>query len=140
MKAYVVDAGVAVKWFLPEVHWEAAWHLLDSSTALHVPTFFELEFGNIVCKKVRRMELSQQDANLMFEQLGRVTIKRHPDTTLVRAALDLAHHLRQSLYDCLYLALALHLKIQLVTADRRFHRALRNTPSAPHLLWIEDLA
>jgi hypothetical protein len=39
------------------------------------PAFFELEFGNIVCKKVRRSELSQQDANLIFEHLGRVTIK-----------------------------------------------------------------
>jgi predicted nucleic acid-binding protein len=75
----------------------------------------------------------------MLEQLGRVTINRHPDTRLLRAALDLAHPLRQSLYDCLYLALALQLKTQLVTADQRFRQALRNTTLASHLLWIEDL-
>lgn len=139
MNACVVDASVAVKWFLPEVHWEAAWRLRDSQTALHVPAFFELEFGNVLCKKVRRGELSRQDANLMLEQLGRVTINRHPDARLIRAALDLAHQLRQNLYDCLYLALALQLKTHLVTADQRFHHALRNTTLASHLLWIEDL-
>lgn len=139
MNTCVVDASVAVKWFLPEIHWEAAWRLRDSQTALHVPAFFELEFSNVLCKKVRRGELSRQDANLMLEQLGRVTINRHPDTRLLRAALDLAHPLRQSLYDCLYLALALQLKTQLVTADQRFRQALRNTTLASHLLWIEDL-
>jgi predicted nucleic acid-binding protein len=135
----VVDASVAVKWFLPEIHWEAAWRLRNSQTALHVPAFFELEFSNVLCKKVRRGELSRQDANLMLEQLGRVTINRHPDTRLLRAALDLAHPLRQSLYDCLYLVLALQLKTQLVTADQRFRQALLNTALASHLLWIEDL-
>ena len=139
MKACVVDASVAVKWFLPEVHWEAAWRLRDSQTALHAPAFFELEFGNVLCKKVRRGELSRQDANLMLEQLGRVTISRHPDVRLVRAALDFAYQLHQSLYDCLYLALALQLKTRLVTADKRFHQSLRNTTLTSHLLWIEDL-
>jgi predicted nucleic acid-binding protein len=139
VNACVVDASVAVKWFLPEVHWEAAWRLRDSQTALHAPAFFELEFSNVLCKKVRRGELSRQDANLMLEQLGRVTINRHPDARLVRAALDLAHQLRQNLYDCLYLALALQLKTHLVTADQRFHHALRTTTLASHLLWIEDL-
>lgn len=139
MNACVVDASVAVKWFLPEIHWEAAWCLRNSTTALHAPAFFELEFGNVLCKKVRRGELSREDANLMLEQLDRVTIVRHPDARLVRAALALAHQLRQSLYDCLYLALALHLKTQLVTADQRFHQALRNTTLASCLLWIEQL-
>ena len=139
MNACVVDASVAVKWFLPEVHWEAAWRLRDSQTALHAPAFFELEFSNVLCKKVRRGELSRQDANLMLDQLVQVTITRHPDARLVRAALDLAHQLRQNLYDCLYLALAVHLKTQLVTADQRFRQALRNTMLASHLLWIEDL-
>ena len=139
MNACVVDASVAVKWFLPEIHWEAAWRLRDSQTVLHVPAFFELEFSNVLCKKVRRGELSRQDASLMLEQLGRVTIHRHPDTRLVQAALDLAHPLRQSLYDCLYLALALQLKTKLITADQRFRQALRNTTLASHLLWIEDI-
>jgi predicted nucleic acid-binding protein len=59
VNACVVDASVAVKWFLPEIHWEAAWRLRDSQIALQVPAFFELEFGNVLCKKVRRGELSR---------------------------------------------------------------------------------
>lgn len=75
----------------------------------------------------------------MREQLGRVTISRHPDVRLVRAALDFAYQLHQSLYDCLYLALALQLKTRLVATDKRFHQALRNTTLTSHLLWIEDI-
>jgi predicted nucleic acid-binding protein len=65
----------------------------------------------------------------MLEQLGRVTINRHPDARLTRAALDLAHQLRQNLYDCLYLTLALQLKTQLVTADQHLTHTYSFSPS-----------
>jgi predicted nucleic acid-binding protein len=45
----------------------------------------------------------------------------------------------RSLYDCLYLTLALRLRMRLVTADRRLLDALIGTVFASHVLWVEDV-
>lgn len=52
MSLYVVDAYVAVKWFVLEIHNEAALRLRHSAYQLHVPNFFLLEFGNSVIQIV----------------------------------------------------------------------------------------
>jgi predicted nucleic acid-binding protein len=136
---YVVDASVAVKWFLAEVHWEAAARMQGPEHRLHAPAFLSLEFGNVLCKKIRRGEISPQDAQTMLDKLQRVNIHRHQDELLFGPAFQLANEARRSLYDCLYLTLALRLRTCLVTADRRFFDALIATEFAPHLLWVEDL-
>jgi predicted nucleic acid-binding protein len=43
----------------------------------------------------------------------------------LEAAITLATQLRHSLYDCLYLALALIERVQLITADQRFVERVR---------------
>jgi predicted nucleic acid-binding protein len=48
MSLFVVDASVGVKWFVPEVHSDAARRLQDPVHQLHVPTLFDVEIGNIV--------------------------------------------------------------------------------------------
>jgi predicted nucleic acid-binding protein len=53
MSLYIVDASVAVKWFLPEPYTDAASRLCHPDYQLHVPALFDLEFSNIVCKKIR---------------------------------------------------------------------------------------
>ena len=139
MSDYVVDAGVAVKWFLTEVHWAAAARIQGRENRLHTPAFFSLEFGNVLCKKVRRGEISSQEAGTILDKLQRVNIRRHQDELLLGPAFLLATETRRSLYDCLYLTLALRLRIRLVTADRRFLGALIGTGFASHVLWIEDI-
>ena len=55
--AYVIDASVAVKWFVPEVHSEHALRLLRKKFALLAPELIQAEFGNILWKKCRAGEL-----------------------------------------------------------------------------------
>ncbi len=50
MSHYVVDASVAVKWFVPEAHSDSALRLRDQAHTLHVPAFFTLEFANACAK------------------------------------------------------------------------------------------
>ena len=45
MNTYVVDANVAIKWFVPEIYQEAARRLRQSDYVLQVPDFLFLEFG-----------------------------------------------------------------------------------------------
>ena len=54
MMKVVVDASVAAKWFLPEIHSDAAARLLDPAIALYAPDLIVPEFGNILWKKIRR--------------------------------------------------------------------------------------
>jgi predicted nucleic acid-binding protein len=58
---------------------------------------------------------------------------------LLSAALDLAISLNQTVYDCLYLALAEARDSVMVTADRRFHDVVSGSVWADRVLWIEDV-
>ncbi len=48
----MVDANVAVKWVLPEIHSDVASRLLTSDYTLSVHDFFFSEIGNIFWKQV----------------------------------------------------------------------------------------
>jgi len=135
----VVDASVAVKWFLPEIYSEAARRLRNTAVRLHAPAFMTLEIGNALCKKVRGGEITAALADTVLRELQHLPLQRHPDELLFPAAVRLAHSTRQSLYDCLYLALAVALGGRLVTADRPFLQSLEQGPLAAHLCWVEDL-
>lgn len=139
MSQYVVDAGVAAKWFLPEVHSTAALRLRRATYHLHVPRLFLLEFGNIVCKKTRRGELTPDEGRGMIAGLRALPLRYHANELLFPKALALAFQTQHSLYDCLYVALAVQVGGAMATADRKLYDALRDTEHAPHLVWIEDL-
>ncbi|MGE3978309.1 MAG: type II toxin-antitoxin system VapC family toxin [Nitrospira sp.] len=137
--AYVIDASVILKWFIPEEHSELALRLKDSDVRLHAPAFLMLEVGNVLSKKRRRGELTTQDAEDIWRAFRRAPIRRHADETLVLGAFDLANHTKQSLYDSLYLALAMQLNLSFLTADRKFYNGLQHSEYRSRLLWIEDL-
>jgi len=59
--------------------------------------------------------------------------------SLVESALEIAVSFGRTVYDSLYLTLALSRQCQLVTADRRLYNSLRRGPLAPTLLWVEDI-
>ncbi|MDR4494198.1 MAG: type II toxin-antitoxin system VapC family toxin [Nitrospirales bacterium] len=43
MTGYVIDASVAIKWFIPEIHSDAARHVSPIQAPLHVPDFIRLK-------------------------------------------------------------------------------------------------
>ena len=53
---------------------------------------------------------------------------------------DIADRQGLSVYDGVYLAVAVALEAPLVTADRRLLHALTGSDLARHVLWIEDVA
>jgi predicted nucleic acid-binding protein len=53
MRRYVVDASVAVKWFVPEIHSAEALRLLSSDCELLAPDLLPSELGNIRAVPVR---------------------------------------------------------------------------------------
>jgi len=139
VSGYVVDASVAIKWFIPEIHSEAAVQAKSVRQQLHVPAFLTLELGNVIAKKIRREELTRADGETVLKELRDLPLQRHADERLFPAAYKLTLDTRQSLYDCLYLALAETINGRLITADRKFYNALAGGPYGRRLIWVEDL-
>jgi predicted nucleic acid-binding protein len=139
LSVIVVDASVGVKWFVPEVHAAEARRWRDGSDELHAPAFFfDLEIANILWKKVRRAEITRADADQILGLLPALPLTRHPEPPLLTAAFDLADRTQRTVYDCLYLALAVRLGGRMVTADQRLCNSLAGTPWAANICWVGD--
>jgi predicted nucleic acid-binding protein len=134
----VVDASVAAKWFAPEIHQAAALQLLDDRYELLSPDLITAEFANILWKKVRRLEITDHEAREAVRLFHQVSLKIIDSRSLITYALELAMTMGCTVYDCLYLALALLENCRLVTADRKFYNALKDGPFASNLLWVEE--
>ena len=140
MIAIIVDASVGVKWFVPEVHAAEARQWRNGPDVLHVPAFFfDLEIANILWKKVRRGEITRADADLIREQLSALPLVRHPEIPLLASAFDLAVQAQRTVYDCLYLALAMQLGGRMLTADQRLYNSLAGSPWASCICWVGSL-
>ena len=59
--------------------------------------------------------------------------------TLIEPAFEIAHLSGRTVYDSMYLALALLNDCRMVTADRKLCRALEGGPFAALTLWVEEL-
>lgn len=114
--------------------------MLNASHTLHVPDCFSLEVDSILCKKMRRGEISEDEAQEVRSALEIFPMQKHPFHLLRDAAFEHAGQTRTSPYDCLYLILAMALRGEMVTADRRFYETIsRQQLSGHHLCWVEDL-
>ena len=99
MTAWVIDASVILKWFVPECSSELALRLKHTGAHLHAPTFLTLEVGNVLSRKRRRGELTAHDAEDIWRAFRLAPVSRHADETLVLAAFDLAQLTKQIVYD-----------------------------------------
>ena len=139
---FVIDAGVAIKWYVPEICEAEAKRFLDPSYSLHVPELLFPEFGNILWKKARVLrvpEITVTEGRNILRLLLSVPLMVHPMAPLLEPAYDLAvGPERPTVYDSCYLVLARALGCRLVTADRSFYDAMRKGPAGPFLLWVAD--
>ena len=139
MSVYVVDASVSAKWFIEEEHREAALSVLDQSHQLHAPEFLFLEMDSVICKWVRRGVVNQKEGASVRRALRQYPIKLHPHLTLLDPAFAIASGEGRSVYDSLYIALAILLDAQMLTADRKLYNALKKSPFKKNITWVEDI-
>ncbi len=139
MSRYVVDASVGIKWFVPEVHSEAAQRLLNSSHNLLVPDLFFPEIGNILWKRVRRGEGTPDHARDTLAEFSTVPLEVYESQPLMPVALDIAVQTDRTVYDSLYLALAILSQCQMVTADLRLFNSIASSSFADNILWVESV-
>lgn len=146
-KEYVIDASVAVKWFLDEVHSEDAHEWLlkyqeDLDAYWCAPELFYTELSNALYKAVKRQELDLDDAQgILQTALEDRLVKPLPSAPLLPLAIDLAHALKHdAVYDCLYLAMALEEAAVLVTADKVFFKKVAKSEFQQYITFITDIS
>jgi len=135
---YVIDASVAVKWYIPETYEQEATGLLKGRHQLHVPELILPELGNIIWKKVKRAEITGVEAENIVAAVSRKRWMIHSHKNLLKSAYTGAEATGQTVYDWTYLSLAMSLAYEFVTADEKFYRSLENTAFKNNLKWIGD--
>jgi predicted nucleic acid-binding protein len=124
----VIDASVAVKWVLDEPGSEAAVALCDQE--LIAPVLWLAEVANALWRRARIGEITNDQAAALVSELLNAPVASIAIEPHLEAALKLATEIDHPVYDCIYLALALHHRTHVVTADRRFVFAASSTAHA----------
>ena len=136
MKACVVDASLVAAAFFQEPHAASAREVLASDRPLYAPDLISAEFGNVIWKRYGRREITEEEAAQLMADFLRLPLQITPTGELADVALQLAMRTGRTVYDCLYLALAVRTNSVLVTADKRLVNALAGSPLAKHVTAI----
>jgi predicted nucleic acid-binding protein len=122
----VIDVSVAAKWVLSEPESERANALLGLDTLI-APGLWLTETANVLWKYWRRGLLRADEVRERIDTLQSLPVQSVHDDGLAGIATGLAISLDQTVYDCLYLAVAVTRSAVLVTADRRFLDAVEKS-------------
>ena len=115
----VVDAAVAIKWFVAEPLRPAALRLLDPDTALHAPDLILADLAETVRLRLQRGAMAPEQARLALRHAPACFERLHPAREIHEQALELGLRLGLPAAPCFYLACARTLDAALVTADAR---------------------
>lgn len=134
--AVVVDSSVAIKWLVDEPHSDRAAERLrawaGAGLQLLAPDLIAAEVANALYKRVRRGDLTHDDAQALLAQLLDLGIELAPLSVLTPDALRLAHRFGSAAcYDAHFLALAAREGCELWTADERLWNGVRR-----ELAWV----
>jgi predicted nucleic acid-binding protein len=131
VSAYVLDASVAAKWFLPgdQEHFKTeALSVLQEYAAgrlrLIVPDLFWPEIGNILWKASRLGRMSKPSAAQAIDILREQSFPTYPSFPLFHNAFTIAINFDRTVYDSIYIALTVEMNAIFLTADERLANAL----------------
>jgi predicted nucleic acid-binding protein len=134
----VIDCSIAAKWVLHEAGHIQALDLLQEEragkVALTAPDLLLVEFASLIAKRTRRKQISPDTAQDSFRLMQQAAPMLFATQPLLEAALKLAVDHQLSLWDSVYVALAIALDCPFITADERLFRSGRGRHPAMRLL------
>ena len=129
--AFVLDCSVTMAWVFSDEASESTDRLRESliEDTAFVPALWPIETGNVLLMATRRGRIATDDWQQIRENLEALPIHIDPVSTdrVLGAVLDLAHAHRISVYDAMYLELALRMRLPLATLDRALAAAAQAT-------------
>jgi predicted nucleic acid-binding protein len=138
LTSYVLDASVAAKWFLRvgEPLAAEALQLLKSyktgETDFLVPDLFFAEFANILWKAQLRGRCDAPLVDSAVREMISMALPAFSSFSLIEAAIQIARAYQRTVYDCIYVALAVETRSEMVTADERLANSLPGLP----VIWL----
>ena len=138
----VVDASLALKWFVDEEDSDKARALSRgwsaSGVGIIAPYLMLAEIANALHRKVVDGQLTLESAAEILEDLDTSEIEFYNAPSIHAGAARIAGRIGQgAVYDSVYLALAERLDCELWTADRRFYRAAGGA-FPDRIRWMSD--
>jgi predicted nucleic acid-binding protein len=121
----VLDASVAAAWWFADEATPATDALLDRVVASGavVPALFFAEASNVLLRAERRKRIAPRLADRLLRILSGLPLEVDQGPRLPERALDLARAHRLSVYDAIYLEVALRRGLALATLDADLRRA-----------------
>jgi len=126
----VVDTSIAVKWYLPEKGSEEASRLRTvwemAGAPVMMPELVRVEFANAIWS---HKQLRPEEKKRIVSHFLDMPFEIMPvESGLVERALELALEIDATVYDCIFLALAILAGSRLVTADAQFAGKAKGYP------------
>lgn len=139
----VVDASVAVKWYLTEELENEAQEILDAGqrgeALLLAPEFVEPELWNVPWQRHRRGELSPEEVRGYWSNFREIPVFLTDVRQLMPLAAEVTLQSECIIYDALFVALAEAEGAVVVTADEKLLRTLEGTPYAERGAHVRDV-
>jgi predicted nucleic acid-binding protein len=134
----VVDASVALKWFVAEPDSATALGVLASDEMLIAPDLVVAELCNAAWRLWRRNEMTLDQLRIIAGRASHAFAETAAADALAARAIDIAVGLDHPVHDCFYLALADLRDATMVTADRRLLSRVGGTPWDDHVIALEE--
>jgi predicted nucleic acid-binding protein len=126
---YVLDSSAALRWVLPEVHSDKALVLRDEFfKAIHQflsPDVFAVEIAHALTRAERQNRVTAGQAMSLWADVMSTPPRFFEARPLLPRAIEISSAARIGVYDCLYIALSEMENCELVTADEKLIRNLR---------------
>jgi predicted nucleic acid-binding protein len=133
---YVIDTSVVIKWYIPEALSAEAKQYLGKGIDRHAPDYLPAEAASVALKRIRNrdplLRLTPDEGRMVLAALKTAPVQLHASLPLIDPAFAMAAEIGSSLYDGLFLALAVRLGGQLVTADEKLYQKIQVSPYAAH--------
>jgi predicted nucleic acid-binding protein len=131
VKSFIVDASVGAKWATPailEPLAEQAYRFLngyaDGSIHIVVPDLFWIEIGSFLWKAAKRGTITSALAGSALNAMLTRDFPTVPSRAFLEEAFKIASGFDRTIYDGVYVAIAVATGRDLITADERIVNAL----------------
>lgn len=133
MKRFVLDASVAVKWFLPEIHQAESFNLLKSNPVLIAPEFLKVEFDSILSKWCRSGRFNYERAEEVRSVFNKIKIYFVDLDDIADISFEISAKMPVTYYDALYLCTAKLYECKMVTFDRKLYKSVKDSEFETYL-------
>ena len=142
VQRYITDASVVVKWFVEEQETENALKLKrrfeDGEVELEAPSLLEYEVASAI-RFHPKVRFTLKQFRAVREALDEMQITRDPNAREWDMAYGLSQESTVSMYDAVYIALALSSHSKMVTADTSLLNRVKSSEIRQNITALTNL-